>query len=90
MARAGGGSGRSVQAAIGWRPLAQALVDVGQPASAGRVVRARMQAEAPLDATALELLSTVTLASDAAAGGRAEAITRQYHCPEPLPILPRN
>jgi len=38
-----------------------------------------MPAEAPLDATALELLSTVTLASDAAAGGRAEASIELIH-----------
>ena len=92
VALARGGSDESPQATLAWRNLAQTLVDVGEPATAGRVLRARMQAEAPLDVRAREFLATVTLASDAAAGGRAEAsieLIRDLELHGALGILPR-
>jgi tetratricopeptide (TPR) repeat protein len=67
-----GARGASIQAADLWRQLAQALVDADEPLAAGRALRARLWADAPLDAPARALLAWVALASDAAAD-RAEA-----------------
>jgi tetratricopeptide (TPR) repeat protein len=62
-----GASGASYQAADVWRQLAQALVSSDEPLAAGRAVRARLWADAPLDPAARALLARVALVADAAA-----------------------
>jgi tetratricopeptide (TPR) repeat protein len=69
-----GASGASLPAADMWRQLAQVFVDAGQPAAAGRVLRARLWADAPLDPAARSLLATVALVADAAADRAAASI----------------
>jgi tetratricopeptide (TPR) repeat protein len=63
-----GATGGDIQAADLWRQLAQALVESGHPAAAGRALRARLLADTPLEPPALTLLTVVTLVTDAAAG----------------------
>jgi tetratricopeptide (TPR) repeat protein len=62
-----GASGSSAQAADEWRELAQALVDDGHPAAAGRAVRARLRSAMPLDDLPRGALTIIALVADAAA-----------------------
>jgi len=69
-----GGSGSTLQEAEVWRRLAQDLVDAGHPAAAGRAVRTRLLADAPLEAGARTSLTVVALVSGAAAADAAASV----------------
>lgn len=73
-AHAGGGAGPSLRDAEVWRQLAQALVDADHPAAAGRALRARLRADAPLDNDARTLLAMVALVTDARANRADDSI----------------
>jgi len=62
-----GGAGSTLQEVDIWRQLAQSLVDAGYPVAAGRAVRMRLLADAPLEVPARTLLAVIALVSDAAA-----------------------
>ncbi len=87
---AAGASGPTIEDADLWRQLAQALVDADQPGAAGRALRARLQAEAPLDPLAQALLTTVALVSDAAANDpeASIALVRSLAEQKALPVIP--
>ena len=69
-----GGAGSTLQEVEAWRKLAQALVDAGYPAAAGRAVRTRLLADAPLEVPARTLLAVIALVSDAAAADAAASV----------------
>ncbi len=69
-----GATGPALAAADLWRQLAQALVEVEQPAAAARALRVRLLADMPLDADSFTLLCTVTLVADAAANRPQDTI----------------
>ncbi len=69
-----GGAGSTLQEVEIWRQLAQALVDAGYPAAAGRAVRTRLLADAPLEVPARTLLAVIALVSDAAAADAAASV----------------
>ncbi len=69
-----GGAGSTLQEVEIWRQLAQALVDAGSPAAAGRAVRKRLLADAPLEVPARTLLTVIALVSDAAAADAAASV----------------
>ena len=69
-----GGSGSTLQEAEIWRRLAQDLVDAGHPAAAGRAVRTRLLADAPLEVPARTSLTVVALVSDAASANAAASV----------------
>ncbi len=69
-----GAAGQTQQEANIWRQLAQVLVQAGHPAAAGRALRIRLLADAPLDPPARTLLALVGLFSNAAAGDAGAAV----------------
>ena len=64
-------AGQTLRDADIWRQLAQALVDSGYPDAAGRAVRRRLLADAPLETPARTLLGVIALVSDAASDDAA-------------------
>jgi predicted Zn-dependent protease len=73
-ARARGASGPGVEAADGWRQMAQALVDAGLPQAGARALRVRLRAEPPLEPRGMALLLLSALAADAAADRAEDSI----------------
>ncbi len=69
-----GAAGPTEQDAVIWRQLAQELVQADHPEAAGRAVRIRLLADAPLDPRASTLLAIVGLVSNAAAGDAEAAV----------------
>ena len=69
-----GAAGQTRQEANIWRLLAQKLVDAGYPEAAGRAVRTRLLADAPLEPRAWSMLAIVTLVSNAASGDAEAAV----------------
>ncbi|MHC5022882.1 MAG: tetratricopeptide repeat protein, partial [Planctomycetota bacterium] len=58
----------TIGGAVPWRDLAQALVDEGEHAAAGRILRTRIQAHSDLEPPTVSVLARMALAADAAAG----------------------
>ncbi len=69
-----GGAGSTLREVEIWRQLAQTLVNAGYPAAAGRAVRMRLLADAPLEVQARTLLAVIALVSDAAAKDAAASV----------------
>ncbi|TDJ57833.1 MAG: tetratricopeptide repeat protein [Planctomycetota bacterium] len=70
-----GAAGSTLQEVVIWRQLAQSLVDAGYPAAAGRAVRKRLLADAPLDVPARTSLAVIALVADAAAADAVAAVS---------------
>lgn len=67
------GAGASMDSAMQWRNLAQALIDDDLADTAAAAVRGRVEADAPLEPNALSFLTNIALIADAAHGGAEQA-----------------